>query len=209
MKLFILHSSAVIGYLGKNTTHVKKFRCPKCNILRGGEPVYEKIEYVFDIWFGEDIITSERAFLVSERLKDRMITEKINGVNFIKSKISKSEYFEIQPEAYQNELPDFYYLSVLTNNIKSSPILFEVTGQCDHCLGDLLDVRKEGIELSLESNEGKEIRNNILIEKNNWHGEDIFALKNEDLIVISEKLKTIFLDFNCRQLELIECLWLE
>jgi len=205
MKIFILRSAAVIGSLSGKSVLVKKFKCPTCNITRGGEPLYEKIEYIFDIWFGEDIITSEKAYLVSERLKDRIIKEEVQGINFVKIKTSKSKYFEIQPEAYQTKMPDFYYLSVINSNVKSSPILFNVTGQCEFCLGDLLSVRPEGIGFKLGSYDGGP----ILIDKNSWNGEDIFALKNENLIVITEKIKTILSDFDCRQLELIECFWNE
>lgn len=73
-------------------------------------PIVKFLEYEFDGWLGDDILESFPCFIVTNRLKERIESEKLTGVFFNDVIVSKSqEFLDFFPHT---ELPDFFWLEV-------------------------------------------------------------------------------------------------
>jgi hypothetical protein len=73
-------------------------------------PIIKKLEYQFDGWSGDDLLTSFPCFIVSERLVNKMESSDLTGYEIAPVEITKSEKFK---ELFPNtELPNFKWLQV-------------------------------------------------------------------------------------------------
>lgn len=73
-------------------------------------PRVSRLDYEFDGWPDDDLITSFPCYIVSARLKDALASLKPTGCEFATAGVSKSEQFM---ELYPNrELPEFTWLKV-------------------------------------------------------------------------------------------------
>lgn len=77
-----------------------------------GKPVIvHEFDYEFDDWFGDDILTSVRCYIVTERLAGDIVGAGLTGFVFDQVTISKSGQFEDwYPEG--RELPKFLWMKV-------------------------------------------------------------------------------------------------
>lgn len=74
-------------------------------------PTVHKLHYVFDGWLGDDLVTSFPIFMVTERLKDSIVSHKLTGVEFDFVLVTKSElFFDVHGDL---ELPKFWWMKVL------------------------------------------------------------------------------------------------
>lgn len=77
-------------------------------------PVVKRLEYKFDGWSGDDLLTSFPVFIVSERLSKELESSNLSGYKLAPVEITKSEEFE---ELFPNTvLPDFKWL-IITGTI--------------------------------------------------------------------------------------------
>lgn len=73
-------------------------------------PIVETLDYEFDGWLGDDFLETFPCFIVSEKLKNQLISEKLTGIKFDNVIISKSDNFEkLLPKI---ELPNFFWMKV-------------------------------------------------------------------------------------------------
>lgn len=69
-----------------------------------------RLDFRFDGWLGDDLLTSTPAYIVTKRLKDALLEINPTGVEFAEMTTSKSEQFE---EIYPNrQLPEFFWLKI-------------------------------------------------------------------------------------------------
>jgi len=73
-------------------------------------PIVSKFHYQFDGWLGDDLLESFPCFIVSEPLKDDLISSGLTGFEIEGAEVSKSEDFWSE-DTYSN-LPKFYWLKV-------------------------------------------------------------------------------------------------
>lgn len=73
-------------------------------------PRVMRLDYEFDGWLGDDLVTSFPCYIVTSRLAQALREIEPTGCEFDHAYVSKSEQFE---ELYPNEqLPDFVWLKV-------------------------------------------------------------------------------------------------
>lgn len=73
-------------------------------------PVVSRLNYEFDGWLGDVIVTSFPCYLVTEDAKAKILGNGFSGAGFDKVEVTKSELFEeMQPDL---ELPPFVWLKV-------------------------------------------------------------------------------------------------
>ncbi|MBJ7532764.1 hypothetical protein JDN40_01330 [Rhodomicrobium vannielii ATCC 17100] len=71
-------------------------------------PRVTRLEYIFDGWFGDDIVQSFPCFLTTERLSAALVERNISGVAFDDVAVDKSELFmDLHP---QKQLPKFMWM---------------------------------------------------------------------------------------------------
>lgn len=69
-----------------------------------------KMNYEFNSWLGDDLITEAGHFIVTEKLSEALMQSMLSGFNLDKATISKSEQFE---EIYPyRRLPVFKWLKI-------------------------------------------------------------------------------------------------
>ncbi len=73
-------------------------------------PIVSKLHYLFDGWLGDDLLESFPCYVVSERIKNELLTEELVGFQIDELEVSKSEQFD---DLYPGKnLPSFYWLKV-------------------------------------------------------------------------------------------------
>ena len=82
MTYFILEPE-VAGTLGPATT----------GDLRARPPQVEKFNYEFDVWLGDPLLEAVSTFIVTDRLKDRLLEARASGVAFGDVEVTKSGIF--------------------------------------------------------------------------------------------------------------------
>lgn len=73
-------------------------------------PVVSRLNYEFDGWLGDVIVTSFPCYLVTEDAREKILENGFSGARFDKVEVTTSELFEeMQPDL---ELPPFVWLKV-------------------------------------------------------------------------------------------------
>jgi hypothetical protein len=73
-------------------------------------PTVLKLHYKFNVWLGDDLITTHPCFIVTERLRKALDELGGTGYQFDEVEVSTSEYFGVvNPKL---ELPIFYWMKV-------------------------------------------------------------------------------------------------
>src|SRR5580692_2722741 len=90
----------VAGGFGPATTGNLKVRPPQL----------EKFNYEFDVWFGDPILEAVRNFIVTDRLKERLIEAHASGIAFGDVEVTKSgEFLDLYGD---RPLPAFSWLQI-------------------------------------------------------------------------------------------------
>src|SRR3984957_13893723 len=82
MTYFILEPEAA-GGVGPATT----------GNLRARPPLLEKFNYEFDVWLGDPLLEAVSTFIVTDRLKDRLLEARASGVAFGDVEVTKAGIF--------------------------------------------------------------------------------------------------------------------
>jgi hypothetical protein len=73
-------------------------------------PIVTHLEYMFEDWFGDDLVQTFPCFIVTERLHDALESASLSGYSFDDVTVSTSEEFE---ELYPDRvLPIFVWLKI-------------------------------------------------------------------------------------------------
>jgi len=99
MTYFVLEPEAAGGF-GPATT----------GNLRARPPLLEKFNYEFDVWLGDPLLEAVSTFIVTDRLKDRLIEAHASGVGFVDVEVTKAGiYLDLYGE---RPLPAFSWLQI-------------------------------------------------------------------------------------------------
>src|SRR5579872_441205 len=78
--------------------------------LRGTPPRVEKFNYEFDVWLGDPLLEAVSTFIVTDRLKDRLIEAHASGIAFGDVEVTKSgEFLDLYGD---RPLPAFSWLQI-------------------------------------------------------------------------------------------------
>ena len=129
-QLFILEPEVAGGW-GTKTIILNRSQ------LQSGKdriPIVSYLEYQFDGWEGDDLLTSTPCYIVTEKLAEDILKGDISGYHFDFVDISKGELFE---ELYPNiVLPSFLRLMIDgTVEIGTGQIVMKWSGH-DICLSE-------------------------------------------------------------------------
>lgn len=208
MKINFLLGVPVIGELSANTKKEKKVLCNTCNKR---ETVLSDIEYVFDRWNGEDIITAFAQFFISQRLKEKLEERNIKGYNVtpIQTSFSKQRggVHKFGKKAYQKELPDFYHFQIMGKAKGDLVMWYEVLKVFDECGHKLELFTDEGAQ-SMGNPEliGEDIENPLArnVYKSSWENDDLFLLQdNLNMPIVTQNFIDCLseLDIQCNKKE--------
>lgn len=94
----------VAGEIGDNTVYENN----KASIGNNEIPQICHLHFVFSGWMGDEILESTPCFLVSEKMKSKIIKNKLSGCVFQEIEMSYSdEFIELYPN---RKIPNFYRL---------------------------------------------------------------------------------------------------
>ena len=180
--IYTLVGVPVIGELGDSTI-VERFEvCPVCD--RRKRPFVKTMDYCFDRWAGEDLVTSMGCYAVSERLRNALEHADISGLDFKEMIVSQGDYFEITDDTYAKNLPKFYRLII--NGAASGPELWWTSWTCTNCQIKHWDITKVGIKAQ-NAVITDEVGTPIEVFKDSWKGHDVFHLEDPGLPVVTQK----------------------
>lgn len=196
MKIYLLIETPILGELGKKTKIIEQKDCSDCGKLN---ITYPSLEYQFDYWNGQDLITAFNVYFISERLKNKMVEKEIKGVIFHKVYISKSDKFKVGKKAYQTVLPNFYHLEV-TGKAEGKELWWKPIKVCNTCNNTKWRPTLTGINAqggpSLTGT-GKDVENpaprNIYLDS--WKKDDLFVqIPVKSTLIITQKFVDILND---------------
>lgn len=180
--IFSLIGCPVIGEVGDKTEVVRPPACPVCN--RRPPPVFTFIEYRFDRWAGEDLVTAMGEYAVSERLRRAMESAGLTGATFRDMAVSKGDYFVIEPPAYADDLPPFYQL-VVTGRA-SGPEVWWTSETCPACGVTFWSPTDEGVRAHAADLTG-DMPTPRQVYRDSWKGDDIFSLGDPGFPVVTQR----------------------
>lgn len=184
MNIYLLLSTPILGELSSETIKEHIVLCEKCNKRK---IEFKNIEYIFDRWNGEDIITAVGEYFISERVKEKLEEKKIKGYEIIPIKTSftqnKTGVKKIGKNAYQKELPIFYHLKIKGRAEACLDGWFRIINTCESCGRQRRMITSEGLNSiadpsTLNKNDKFLIPN---IYFNTWNNEDDFFLFVESI----------------------------
>jgi hypothetical protein len=182
-----LASVPALGQLGPATETVRGEVCPVC----GRQPPWEFrfVEFVFDSWDGEDLVTAMDVYVASERLRDALERSGLTGARFEDIKVSKSDYFEVGEDAYAADLPQFYRLDFV--GLARGPEIWWTSDVCDECglrVWESTDIGGEA-ELAVALGDPAPPRQ---VYRSSWSGDDLFRLEDPGPPLVTERVTQVF-----------------
>lgn len=208
MKIYLLMDLPIIGELGEETNIIKKPVCDVCGRL---ELIYDKIDYQFDRWNGEELISAYNLYFVSEKLKNLLENAAVKGVEFNKIHTSKSSDFYLGKKVVKEEIPNFYHM-IVTGRADGEKQWWEIAKVCEKCNDIKWMPTLAGIEAnlpaSLKSEEVEEVSRNVYKDSNN--GNDIFLFDDPvKTPFLTQKVVDILNELALEGLELKSVDWID
>lgn len=185
IKIFTLVSCPVLGDLGPRTLIKNRIVCPDCN--REIFVEYNKIEYIFDSWEeGQDLVTARMVYIVTNRLRDAIESNKLSGVQFQKILTTKSRRFL---ETYvEKRLPTFY--EIIVHSIVDGEGWWKKSGICKTCGQPIFDITPKVLEWASARVIGT-VTTPRSVYEDSWKGQDIFYLPEPGPPIITQKFVDI------------------
>ena len=185
-RIYTLVGCPVIGGLGKST-QVEHF--PVCRVCNRRTPSkFTSIEYCFDYWGGEDLVTAMGYYAASDRLCRAIEEAGLTGITFEKMKVSKGDYFEITEPAYQNTLPSFHQLIV--TGVAKGPEIWWTSTFCKACGLTSWTRTSIGRKAAAAYTMGT-IGVPQEVFKDSWNGDDMFNLQDAGHPIITERFADV------------------
>ncbi len=193
-----------IGELG-DATQVQHFPvCPECRRRR--RPEFTFIEYRFDRWAGEDLVTSMDCYAVSDRLARAFEEANISGVVYEDMAVSRGDYFEIIHPAYADHLPPFSRL-VVTGRVEG-PELWWTSWVCEKCGVMHWDSTEAGTHAEVAHLTG-EVGIPREVFRDSWQGDDIFRLEDPGPPGVTQRFVDVVESLNVIGVELHPARWID
>lgn len=178
MKIYLLIETPILGELSGKTVMNERVVCNSCGRL---SIQYESIEYKFDRWNGEDLITGLTQLFISDRLAKGLESNGLSGFTLAEISTLTGENFKKGEGLYTSSIPSFYHLKI-NGEIEGFEMWWKKMSQCKSCGKYKWKPTKEGIRSKLGpslTGRSKDISNplprNVYIDS--WNGDDIFVQK--------------------------------
>ena len=192
------------GELGDKTKFTQPEVCPKCKRRKPIEYLF--IEYRFDQWEGEDMVTALGQYAVSDRLYRALQGAHLTGMAFRKMAVSKGDDFYIDPEAYSTELPTFHHL-VVTGEA-AGPEIWYTSWTCPVCHVRHWDQTAEGTIAATAELTGK-LPKPRQVFRRSWKNDDIFSLGDPGVPVLTGRFKEVLERIGVRGILLQPAEWVD
>jgi hypothetical protein len=201
--LFSLLARGVVGELGEGTEIESGKECEVCH--RVPPPAYGHIEYAFDRWNGEDLVTAMRVLCVSDRLRRALEAAALTGVEFEPATTSRNDGFSLGPRAYAKAVPKFFHLRV--NGMAEGPETWAAGKRCEACGVTSMRPTRLGLEaLATRDGETMPLRE---VYADSWKGEDIFNLPDRLRHVVTSRFRTVLDAVNPADASYGPAVWVE
>ena len=209
MDLFILIETPVLGELGPQSKIIREKACETCGRL---DVKHQQLEFKFDRWNGEDLISAYGLYFMSERLKNAVEAAGLKGMRFQAVQSVKAETFKLGKKAYQAALPTFYHLKIV-GKAKGPDIWHDNLGVCDHCRQNKWWPTPEGIRSGngpSSTGTKKDVENPLKrrVYPHSWQGDDLFYLQDPVMFPIAtSRFRDLTLELNNTKLFFRKTSW--
>jgi hypothetical protein len=195
-------SVPALGELGPATLVERPDVCPVCGRQPPGE--FRFVEFVFDSWDGEDLVTAMDVYVASERLRDALERAGVTGAQFEVVKVSKSDYFEFGEGAYAPDLPRFYRL-VFVGRARG-PETWWTSDTCEGCGVTYWERTELGGEASMAVALG-EAAPPREVYRSSWSGHDLFTLQDPGPPLATERTMQVFTELSVKEVTFQPAKW--
>lgn len=185
-----LHTLAgvpALGTLGPDTEVDRRELCTVCGRQPPAE--FRSVEFVFDMWSGEDLVTAMDVWVASERIRDALERAGVTGARFEDLKVSKADYFELGEGAYASDLPTFYWLRIVGQ--AGGPETWWTSDKCEACgvtYWNRTDIGADA-EMAVALGDPAPPRQ---VYRSSWSGHDLFRLQDPGPPLGTERVKEVF-----------------
>jgi hypothetical protein len=202
--IYSLLGVPVIGELG-DLTRVREFDgCEVCG--RRPPPEFPFIEYRFDRWAGEDLVTAMGEYAASRRLRSALEKAALHGFDFRDMALSSDDAFEIVAPAYSDELPDFFHL-VITGRADGPEKWW--TGEiCEACAQPAWRRTTVGRRAEMADIVG-EVEVSREVYRDSWKGDDIFRLRDPGTPLVTQRFRDVLDEVGLEEILLYPARWVE
>ena len=185
--IYTLASVPMTAELGPATEGEQYEPCPVCNRQR--PPRFSSVEFVFDMWDGEDLVMAMDVYAASERLRKSVEEAGLTGAQFQDMKTSRAEHFELGPDAYSPDLPGFYRVEILGQ--AEGPETWWRSEYCEECGLRTWERTSEGTraEIALSFGEPASPRE---VYSSSWSGHHFFRLEDPGPPLVTERVTEVF-----------------
>jgi hypothetical protein len=203
-RIFTLASVPTTVQLGPATEVEVGETCPVCNLQPRRE--FRSVELVFDIWDGEDLVTAINVYAVSERLRNAIERGGLTGARFDDIQVTKADYFEIGPDAYAEDPPRFYRLTITGS--AGGPELWWTSEYCEACGVRSWERTEDGMdaEMALAFGEPAPPRQ---VYRGSWSGHDSFRLEDPGPLLVTERVKDLFESLPVKEVSFQPAEWVD
>lgn len=202
--IYSLVGCPAIGELG-DATQVRHFPvCPACQRRRAPDFVF--IDYRFDRWAGEDLVTAMDCYAVSDRLRQALQNANILGPAFEGMATSQGPDFEIIEPGYADTLPTFHRL-IVTASVEGLELWWQ-SWVCEVCGIRQWERTTEGrhAEIAHLTNEVGTPRE---VYKDSWHGDDIFRFEDPGPFVVTQNFADVLNRIGVTEIVLHPAKWVD
>ena len=189
--IFTFAGCPVLGQPGDDTDIDYLNPCEACN---REDTVVSFLDYSFDGWDGEQIVTHNNLYAVTVPLRDALSAAGLKGISFRRMKATKSSRFaEFSPDP-EAELPEFWQLvieSKLDPKALSPSGWWERKGACPKCgraFWDHTDRVGEGLMAAVMGQVGPPRE----VARAAWDGGDIFYHEDPGPPLVTRRAKEVF-----------------
>jgi hypothetical protein len=186
-RIYTPASIPTIAELGEATEVSESEPCPACN--RQPPPRFTFVEFIFDVWDGEDLVTAMDVWAASERLRNASEQSGLTGAQFDDMRVTKAEYFEPGGDAYAPDLPRFHRVDI--GGRAQGPETWWISEVCEQCGLRAWERTSAGTraEIALAFGEPAPPRQ---VYRGSWSGDDFFRLDDPGPPLVTERVKDVF-----------------
>lgn len=201
--IYTVASVPALGELGPATEVAHGEVCSVCGRQPPGE--FRAVEFVFDSWDGEDLVTAMDVYVASERLRDAVERAGVTGAWFGDIKVSKSDHFEIAEDAYAADLPRFYRLEFIGR--ARGPETWWTSEVCDACGVTFWERTELGAqaEMAVAFGDPAPARQAY---RSSWSGHDLFRLEDPGPPVATGRVSQAFAELPVKGVQFQPAEWI-
>jgi len=177
---YTIVTAPMLGNLTDGAVIHEYGHCETCN--RPPELDVEYLEYEFDSWSGEAVVTVMQQLMVSDDLKSSLAASGFTGFDFREMYVEYSESYAA--DRGDPDLPDFWHLVIL-NVVEAGDGWWRRDGRCPSCGNVLWKMTDRTTQAIFHGHEKEDLPRRGVLSRPKW---DICRLNDPGPAIVSGRM---------------------